>query len=205
MNRNTENKGRGELFFVHPSAIVEEPACIGEGTKIWHFSHIMRNVLIGEKCTLGQSTFVASHVEIGNRVKIQNNVSLFEGVCIEDDVFVGPSAVFTNVLTPRSFVSRRGEFKKTRVQKGATIGANATVLTGITIGRYAMVGAGAVLTKSIPDYSLAVGNPARQVGWVCICGIRLRKGDVSGEWSCDACAASYRLQNDTLQPVQQAR
>lgn len=190
-------------FFVHPSSIVETPASIGRGTKIWHFSHVMKGTHIGEDCVLGQNTFVASGVFIGNRVKIQNNVSLYEGVVLEDDVFIGPSVVFTNVINPRSFIPRRNEFRQTKIARGATIGANATVLCGLSVGRYAMVGAGAVLTKSISDNSLAIGNPAEVVGWVCRCGSRLRKaGEKGAGWFCPSCSSRYAFKEGIgLEPL----
>lgn len=160
-------------YFAHPTAVIEEPCEIGEGTKIWHFSHILPNCKIGTKCNIGQNVVIFQNVVIGSNVKIQNNISVFEGVIIEDDVFCGPSMVFTNISNPRSHVSRRKEYKQTLVKKGATIGANATILCDHTIGRYAFIGAGAVVTKDVPDYALVVGNPAKIVGWTCECGIKL--------------------------------
>ncbi len=160
-------------YFVHESALIDVDCSIGEGTKIWHFSHIMSGATIGEHCILGQNVYVAATAIIGNNVKIQNNVSLYDGVLCEDDVFIGPSVVFTNVLNPRSFIERKNEYKKTIIKKGATIGANATVLCGITIGAYAMIGAGAVVVKDVEAYSLFVGNPATQIGWVSDSGHRL--------------------------------
>lgn len=160
-------------YFIHDSAIVDNGAHIGNGTKIWHFSHIMSDARIGEECILGQNVFIAAHVDIGNRVKIQNNVSVYEGVHIEDDVFLGPSMVFTNVINPRSAVNRKSEFRETFVRKGVTIGANATILCGITIGAYAFIGAGAVVTKDVPDHALVTGNPARQTGWMSEAGGKL--------------------------------
>jgi UDP-2-acetamido-3-amino-2,3-dideoxy-glucuronate N-acetyltransferase len=176
-------------FYAHPSAYVDEPCEIGEGTKIWHFSHIMPNCKIGTACSLGQNVNVASGVKIGNNVKIQNNVSLYTGVELEDDVFCGPSMVFTNVLTPRSHVNRKSEYQKTIIKRGASLGANSTVVCGSTIGRYAFVGAGAVVTKDVPDHALVVGVPARQIGWSCQCGVRLEaNGDF---WECSACGGKY--------------
>lgn len=160
-------------FYAHPTAAVDPGAVIGAGTRIWHFCHVFGNVAIGERCILGQNVMVAEGVTIGNGVKIQNNVSIYKGVVLEDDVFCGPSMVFTNVLTPRAFVERKNEFLPTLVQKGATIGANATIVCGVTIGRYAMVGAGAVVTSDVPDYALVVGVPARRMGWVSASGDRL--------------------------------
>ncbi|HPP16557.1 MAG TPA: DapH/DapD/GlmU-related protein, partial [Dictyoglomaceae bacterium] len=157
-------------YFVHESSYIDEDVKIGEGTKIWHFSHILKGSKIGRNCVLGQNVMVGPNVKIGNNVKIQNNVSVYEKVEIEDDVFCGPSMVFTNVINPRAFIERKHEFRKTLVKKGATIGANATIVCGVTIGEYALVGAGAVVTKDVPPYALVVGVPARQIGWVCKCG-----------------------------------
>jgi len=151
---------------IHPTAIVDEGAVIGAGTKIWHFSHIMPEAVVGENCVIGQNVMIAPQVSLGNRVKVQNNVSVYTGVLCEDDVFLGPSCVFTNVINPRSFVERKNEFRPTWVRRGATIGANATILCGITIGEYAMIGAGCVVTKDVPPYALVVGNPGKQIGWV---------------------------------------
>lgn len=153
-------------YFAHGSSIIDEGAIVGSGTKVWHFSHIMSNAVIGSDCILGQNCFVASDVKLGNKVKVQNNVSIYKGVICEDEVFLGPSMVFTNVLNPRSGIEKKDEFKKTLVKKGATIGANATIICGVTIGSYAMIGAGAVVTKDVPDHALLVGNPAKQIGWV---------------------------------------
>jgi UDP-2-acetamido-3-amino-2,3-dideoxy-glucuronate N-acetyltransferase len=160
-------------YFLHSSSIVDEPCSIGKGTKIWHFCHVSRDSKIGEGCILGQNVFIADGVILGNNVKIQNNVSVYRGVICEDDVFLGPSCVFTNVLTPRSAVVRRGNYEETYLEKGVTIGANATILCGIRLGAYALVGAGAVVTKSFPAYALITGNPARQTGWVSEYGHRL--------------------------------
>lgn len=153
-------------FYIHPSAVIDEGAIIGNGSRIWHFCHLMPEAVIGNDCQLGMNVFVGNNVKLGNGVKVQNNVSLYNGVTLEDDVFIGPSAVFTNVINPRSFIERKDEFKETLVKKGATIGANATILCGVTIGKYAFIGAGAVVTKNVPDFALMVGNPARQTGWV---------------------------------------
>ena len=188
-------------FFVHPTAVVEEPVRIGSGTKVWHFSHIMAGAEIGAECILGQNVFVASTVKIGDRVKVQNNVSLYEGVELETEVFCGPSVVFTNVINPRSFIPRRKEFKKTLVQRGATLGANATVLCGLTIGRYAFVGAGSVVTRDVPDYALVYGNPARLKGWFCGCGIKLKKRGRG--WICPDCNASYTTGKDGMMAARQ--
>jgi len=160
------NESNKKLYFAHESSFIDEGALIGEGTKIWHFCHIMPGAKIGSKCSIGQNVNIGSRAEIGNGVKIQNNVSVYDDVIIEDDVFCGPSCVFTNVINPRSFVERKNEFKKTIIKKGASIGANATIVCGVTIGEYALIGAGSVVTKDIPAYSLAYGNPAREKGKV---------------------------------------
>ena len=156
----------GQDPWVHPSSIIDDEASIGDGTKIWHFSHIMKNVRIGPNCILGQNIMVGNGVTIGARCKIQNNVSIYSGVLLEDDVFCGPSCVFTNILNPRAHIDRKSEFKETIVRKGVTIGANATILCGIEIGRFALIGAGSVVTSSVQPFSLMIGNPARHVGWV---------------------------------------
>lgn len=153
-------------YYKHDSAVVDQGASIGEGSKVWHFCHIMSGAVIGNDCILGQNCFVADGVRLGNGVKVQNNVSIYKGVVCEDEVFLGPSMVFTNVINPRSAIEKKEEFKTTIVKKGATIGANATIICGITIGSHAMIGAGAVITKDVPDHALVVGNPARQIGWV---------------------------------------
>lgn len=181
-------------FFAHETAVIDPDCRIGEGTKIWHFSHIMTNCTIGQYCSIGQNVVISPEVRIGNRVKIQNNVSVYTGVICEDDVFLGPSAVFTNVINPRSAIIRKDEYKPTLVQKGATIGANATIVCGITIGRYAFIGAGAVVTKNIPDYALVVGNPARQTGWMSEYGHKL-KFNPEGLAVCPESQDKYRLEN----------
>ena len=189
---------RDKGYFVHETSIVEEPVQIGPGTKIWHFSHVMPGVSIGPGCVIGQNVFIGRGVAIGANVKLENNVSVFEGVTLEDDVFCGPSSVFTNVTSPRSHVDRKSEFRPTLVRKGATIGANATVLCGHTIGRYAFVGAGSVVTHDVPDHALVYGNPARLHGWVCQCGERLPKAS-GGYARCSRCGTSYR--EDALRSV----
>ena len=183
-------------FFVHESAFVDDGASIGQGTKVWHFCHVMPNAEIGEGCTLGQNVVVMPNTKIGNNVKIQNNVSIYEGVILEDDVFCGPSCVFTNVNTPRSHVTRRGEFQRTLVCRGASIGANATVVCGVTLGAYSFVGAGAVVTSDVPAHALMVGVPARRVGWMCQCGERLQVSDARA--SCDRCGSAYHEEGGQL-------
>jgi UDP-2-acetamido-3-amino-2,3-dideoxy-glucuronate N-acetyltransferase len=176
-------------YFVHESSYIDEPATIGEGTKIWHFSHVLRNCTIGRKCNIGQNVVIGPNVTIGDDVKIQNNVSVYDGVTLEDHVFCGPSMVFTNVVNPRSEVIRKDEYRKTLVRRGVSIGANATIVCGITLGRYAFIGAGAVVTKDVPDFALVVGNPARRTGWMCRCGIKLKVEADRGV--CSACGARY--------------
>ena len=187
-------------YFVHPTSIIDRPADIGAGTKIWHFSHVMANSRIGKNCNIGQNVVVGPDVSIGDGCKIQNNVSVYTGVTLEDDVFCGPSMVFTNVVNPRSAIARKHEFKKTLVRRGATIGANATVLCGVTIGRYAFIGAGAVVTRDVADYALVMGNPARRAGFVCRCGVKLKKG----RWktaTCPACGDKYRMAKGDVAPT----
>lgn len=186
-------------YFVHPSAIVDPGCEIGPGSRVWHFSHIMSGCTIGSKCNLGQNVVVSPECRIGNNVKIQNNVSVYTGVELEDNVFCGPSMVFTNVVNPRSHVLRRHEYKRTLVKEGASIGANATVVCGITLGRYSFIGAGAVVTRDVPDYALMLGVPARQVGWMCYCGIRLP--DRISQPTCPACQRRYRLEGNVLTPL----
>ncbi len=176
-------------YFAHHTAIVEEPSDIGFGTRIWHFAHIMPDVHIGRDCVFGQNVFVASNVHIGNNVKVENHVSVFEGVTLEDDVFCGPSCVFTNVINPRSHVSRKHEYRPTLIKQGATLGANAVIVCGHTVGRYAFVGAGAIVTHDVPDHALVVGNPARRIGWVCACGVRLSNS--ADKLACPECGANY--------------
>ncbi|MBC7389935.1 MAG: N-acetyltransferase [Opitutaceae bacterium] len=161
------------IYTAHPSAIIDQNCSIGANTKIWHFSHIMENCIIGEKCNIGQNCVVSPEVVLGNNVKIQNNVSVYTGVICEDDVFIGPSAVFTNILNPRSAIPRKNQYKKTYIKKGASIGANSTILCGITIGAYALIGAGSVITKDVKPYSLVIGNPGKQTGWVSEYGHKL--------------------------------
>ncbi|MFC1576411.1 Gfo/Idh/MocA family oxidoreductase [Candidatus Omnitrophota bacterium] len=182
-------------YFAHHTTTVDKPCRIGEGTNVWHYSHVMKGAKIGKNCSIGQNVNVSSGALVGNNVKIQNNVSLYDGVIIEDDVFCGPSCVFTNVINPRSFISRKKEFKKTIVKKGATIGANATIICGNTIGKYGFIGAGAVVTKDVPDYAIAVGNPARIKGWMCECGVKLNLDGTKAK--CFACKKEY-MKNDNI-------
>lgn len=177
-------------YFVHPTAVIDEPADIGEGSQVWHFSHIMTGARIGKNCIIGQNVFIASGAILGDNIKIQNNVSVFKGVVLEDDVFCGPSMVFTNVFNPRSFISRKTEFRQTLVKRGATIGANATIVCGNTIGEYAFIGAGSVVTKNIPDYALVYGNPGKVKGWVCQCAVEIVFR--SGKALCKACGKRYK-------------
>lgn len=181
-------------YFAHETAVIDDGCTIGEGTKIWHFSHIMPNCTIGERCNIGQNVVVSPGVELGANVKVQNNVSIYTGVVCEDDVFLGPSMVFTNVTNPRSAVIRRDQYSKTLVQKGASIGANATIVCGHDIGKYAFIGAGAVVTKTVPDYALVVGNPARQLGWMSEFGHRLNF-DANGKATCPESGEEYQLEN----------
>jgi UDP-2-acetamido-3-amino-2,3-dideoxy-glucuronate N-acetyltransferase len=181
--------------FVHESSYVDDGAKVGAGTKVWHFCHVMPGAVIGERCNLGQNVVVMSGVKIGNNVKIQNNVSIYEGVELEDDVFCGPSMVFTNVINPRSHVSRKDEYKRTLVRRGSSIGANATIVCGVTLGEYSFVGAGAVITKDVPAHALMAGVPAKRMGWMCQCGERLPD---SGAGSCAACGTVYERAGDTL-------
>ncbi len=185
-------------YFKHESAIVDDGASIGEHTKIWHFTHVSAQAVIGERCSLGQNVFVADHVVVGNGVKIQNNVSIYEGVVLEDDVFCGPSMVFTNVRTPRSAFPRNTSeaYLKTVVRRGATIGANATIVCGVTIGEWSFIAAGAVVNRDTPAYSLYAGVPARQIGWVCECGQPLNLQ--SGRTACSSCSRGYIMEHDSI-------
>lgn len=186
-------------YFKHESAYVDEGAVVGEGTRIWHFSHVAAGARLGKGCTLGQNVYVAPSVVIGEGVRIQNNVSVYDGVILEDHVFVGPSAVFTNVVNPRSEVSRKHEYQATRVGRGATIGANATVVCGHDVGAYAFIGAGAVVTSHVPPYALFLGVPARQRGWMCRCGVRLQDQiEPSQAARCGACGQTYQLEGGEL-------
>lgn len=187
-------------YFVHKTAVVDEGCTIGEGTKIWHFSHVMSNCTLGQNCNLGQNVVVSPDVILGNNVKVQNNVSIYTGVNCEDDVFLGPSCVFTNVINPRSGVNRRGQYEKTTVKKGATIGANSTIVCGHDIGKYAFIGAGAVVTKNVPDYALLVGNPAKQIGWMSEYGHRL-EFDENGRAICSESKEEYELKNGQVAKI----
>jgi len=182
-------------YFVHESSYVDEGCTIGDGTKIWHFSHIMTGAAVGRACNIGQNVVISPGVTIGDNVKIQNNVSIYTGVILEDDVFCGPSMVFTNVKNPRSHVSRKHDYLKTVVRRGATLGANCTVVCGHAIGRFAFIGAGAVVTADVPDYALVVGNPGKVIGWMCECGERLAAGaKPPAQARCASCGAEYRLE-----------
>jgi UDP-2-acetamido-3-amino-2,3-dideoxy-glucuronate N-acetyltransferase len=183
--------------FVHESSYVDEGSSIGAGTKIWHFCHILTGTQIGERCVIGQNCMIGPRVSVGSGCKIQNNVSLYAGVVLEEEVFCGPSCVFTNVYTPRAFIERKSEFRQTLVKRGAAIGANATIVCGVTIGRYAFIGAGAVVKSDVPDYGLFVGVPARRVGWVCKCGVTLKKGE-KGVLSCGSCQSTYEEKGEQL-------
>lgn len=183
-------------YFAHETACIDEPVTIGSGTKIWHFCHVMSGAKIGEKCILGQNTYVGAKAVIGNRVKIQNNVSIYDSVILEDDVFCGPSCVFTNVNNPRSFVERKAEYEETVVKKGTSIGANATIVCGVTIGEYAFIGAGAVITKDVKPFALMVGVPAKQKGWVSKAGVVLDESLI-----CSETGEKYQIVNDQLEII----
>lgn len=190
-----------KTFFAHETAVIDEGCEIGEGTKIWHFSHIMSNCKIGENCNLGQNVVVSPEVVLGNNVKVQNNVSIYTGVTCDDDVFLGPSMVFTNVINPRSAVNRRSEYLKTHVGRGASIGANATIVCGHDIGKFAFIGAGAVVTKNIPDYALVVGNPSKQIGWMSEFGHKLSFNE-EGIAICQESGEKYLLKNNQVTKIQ---
>ena len=191
-------------YFVHESSYVDEPCEIGEGTRIWHFSHVMSGATVGRGCNIGQNVVILPEVRIGDNVKIQNNVSIYTGVELEDDVFCGPSMVFTNVVNPRSHVPRKDEYRRTLVRRGASIGANATVVCGHTIGRYSFIGAGAVVTRDVPDFALVVGNPGRIAGWICQCGIKLalsRDPQLEEASTCSACGKNYLKKSGAVTEV----
>ncbi|MEO8628444.1 MAG: acyltransferase [Betaproteobacteria bacterium] len=190
-------------YFVHESAYVDQPCAIGKDTKIWHFSHVMRDCIIGERCNIGQNVVVSSGCRIGTNVKIQNNVSIYTGVILEDDVFCGPSSVFTNVINPRAHVPRRDNYSGTLVKRGASIGANATIVCGHMLGRYCFIGAGAVVTRDVPDFALVLGNPARVRGWVCYCGDRLAFSTGAADREHAVCRACARRYERTASAVEQ--
>lgn len=190
----------GKAYFAHETAVIDEGCEIGDGTKIWHFSHVMPNCKIGEQCNIGQNVVISPEVVLGKNVKVQNNVSIYTGVICEDDVFLGPSMVFTNIANPRSAVVRRGQYTKTLVKQGASIGANATIVCGYDIGRFAFIGAGAVVTKEIPDYALVVGNPARQIGWMSEFGHRL-EFDENGTAKCPESGDKYELKDHKVRKL----
>jgi UDP-2-acetamido-3-amino-2,3-dideoxy-glucuronate N-acetyltransferase len=189
-------------YFAHESCYIDEPCEIGPGTKIWHFTHIMKNCRLGARCNIGQNVVISPEVTIGDNAKIQNNVSVYTGCVLEDDVFCGPSMVFTNVINPRSHVVRRDEYKTTLVRRGASLGANSTVVCGTTIGRYAFVGAGSVVTRDVPDYALFYGNPAKLRGWMCACGIKIDLGTGSeSHGQCSSCGARYVRRGMIVEPA----
>lgn len=187
-------------YYAHPTAVIDEGCEIGEGTKIWHFSHIMSNCKLGKNCNLGQNVVISPDVVLGSNVKAQNNISIYTGVTCDDDVFLGPSMVFTNVINPRSAVNRKSQYAKTHVGKGASIGANATIVCGHDIGKFAFIGAGAVVTKTVPDYALVVGNPSRQIGWMSEYGHRL-EFDKEGNASCMESGQAYKLENNVVKRI----
>jgi UDP-2-acetamido-3-amino-2,3-dideoxy-glucuronate N-acetyltransferase len=191
-------------FYVHPSACIDEGAKIGEATKVWHFCHVSSEAVLGKRCILGQNVFVDYGVRVGDRCKIQNNVSIYKGVTLEDEVFCGPSCVFTNVVTPRAGIERKSEFAPTLVKRGATIGANATIVCGTTVGQYALIGAGAVVSRDVPDYALILGVPGRISGWVCSCGEVLCHLNQTGRHTCRRCNATFDVTNDSAAPVDPA-
>jgi UDP-2-acetamido-3-amino-2,3-dideoxy-glucuronate N-acetyltransferase len=197
-NEHDAGAGVSSDTFIHESAYVDDGAQIGAGTKVWHFCHIMPGAVIGERCSLGQNVVMMNATRMGQNCKIQNNVSIYEGVELEDDVFCGPSMVFTNVINPRSHVSRKHEYRRTLVKRGASIGANATIVCGVTLGEYSFIGAGAVITKNVLAYALMAGVPARRIGWMCQCGERLAD---SGVGQCGACGTTYDRRGEGIGPV----
>ncbi|MGH8285121.1 MAG: DapH/DapD/GlmU-related protein [Steroidobacteraceae bacterium] len=191
----------GDGYFAHPTAVIDPGSQIGAGTKIWHFSHIMPDAIVGARCIIGQNVVVLSKVRIGDGCKIQNNVSIYTGVTLEEDVFCGPSMVVTNVVNPRAFIERKSEYLPTLVRRGATIGANATVVCGVSLGRYCMIGAGSVVTRDVPDFALFYGVPGEVRGWVCWCGLQLEFAEESGgrrDATCSGCKRSYTLHGETV-------
>jgi UDP-2-acetamido-3-amino-2,3-dideoxy-glucuronate N-acetyltransferase len=200
----SEMEERPGGYFVHESSYVDEGADVGRGTRVWHFCHVNRGAVIGERCSLGQNVVVMPGTRLGNNVKVQNNVSIYEGVECEDDVFLGPSMVFTNVANPRSHVSRKHEYKRTSVGRGASIGANATIICGTTLGEYCFIGAGAVVTRDVPAYALVAGIPARVIGWICKCGERLglsEAPEMGEQVTCAACGTHYSVTDHGPRPV----
>jgi UDP-2-acetamido-3-amino-2,3-dideoxy-glucuronate N-acetyltransferase len=196
----------GAAYYAHETAVIDQPCQIGAGTKIWHFSHLMRDCRIGERCNIGQNVLISSGCVVGDNVKIQNNVSVYSGVTIEDDVFLGPSMVFTNVLNPRAYIERKTEYRPTLVARGATVGANATIVCGLTLGEYCLVGAGAVVTRDVAAFATVYGNPARLRGWTCWCGVQLPLNVQSGasepaEVACRACARRYRRTASAIEQI----
>jgi UDP-2-acetamido-3-amino-2,3-dideoxy-glucuronate N-acetyltransferase len=187
-------------FFVHPTSTVSQKALVGSGTKIWQYCTVLDGAEIGENCVLSQNVYVESHTKIGNRVKIKNNVSIYEGIEIGDDVFIGPSAVFTNVRTPRSFISRKDEFLPTKIHRGATIGANSTIICGITLGEFSFIGAGALINCDIPPFAIFYGVPAKHKGWICACGEIVKFND--GDYTCERCHSRYRISKEKCEPLQ---
>ena len=189
-------------YFVHESSFIDEGAIIGKGTRIWHFCHVMSTAVIGEGCNIGQNVLVSNNVKLGNNVKIQNNVSVYTGVTVEDDAFLGPSMVFTNVINPRSHINRKDEYQPTLVKRGASIGANATILCGITLGRYCFIGAGSVVTRDVPDYALFYGNPGSLKGWICQCGTRIEFNQINGSdiAICSKCGDRYKKEGLVVTP-----
>lgn len=191
-------------YFAHESAVIDQPCRIGQGTKIWHFSHVMKNCEIGERCNIGQNVVISPKCVVGNNVKVQNNVSIYTGVVLEDDVFCGPSMVFTNVINPRSHIERKEEYKQTLVRRGASIGANATIVCGVTLGTYCFIGAGAVVTRDVPDYAIVYGNPSRLRGWACYCGVGLEMGlgsSDSEDGACSACGRKYHRHGHAVREI----
>jgi UDP-2-acetamido-3-amino-2,3-dideoxy-glucuronate N-acetyltransferase len=196
----------GAAYFAHETAVIDQPCQIGAGTRIWHFSHLMRDCRIGARCNIGQNVLISSGCVVGDNVKIQNNVSVYAGVTVEADVFLGPSMVFTNVINPRAFLERKAEYRPTLVRRGATVGANATILCGVTLGEYCLVGAGAVVTRDVAAFATVYGNPARLRGWACWCGVQLgfapiRSAGEAAEVTCEECGRIYRRRGAGIEPV----
>jgi UDP-2-acetamido-3-amino-2,3-dideoxy-glucuronate N-acetyltransferase len=190
-------------YFAHETAVIDEGCQIGAGSKVWHFSHIMRDCVIGERCNIGQNVVISPQCRVGNNVKIQNNVSVYTGVVLEDDVFCGPSMVFTNVINPRSHIERKAEYRQTLVRRGSSIGANATIVCGVTLGQYCFIGAGAVVTRDVPDYAVVYGNPARLKGWACYCGVGLELGvgNDTRQGTCSDCGRRFERQGNVVRQL----